>query len=179
MFLPDYIESSFDHASNVTIGQSLVKEKIIVYQPEPEKAPFHWFHPWIVFGIFFAASSFLTWRDWQNKKLSRWFDVTLFLAVGLVGILLFLLWTLTDHKAAANNFNLMWALPTHAVAAVALMFKQRPKWLRTYFLIITILSALHLGLWHFLPQALNVFLMPLVAVILLRALLNYIHRLHK
>ena len=177
MFLPDYIESSFDHATNVAVDQPLVKEKIVVYHPQPEKAPFHWFHPWIVFGIFLAFASFLTWRDWRRKKLSTWFDVTLFLTIGLVGILLLLLWTVTDHKAAANNFNLLWALPTHTVAAVALMLRLKPKWLTTYFLVTTILSALLLGTWYFLPQSLNVFLMPVVGVILLRALANFSHRM--
>src|SRR5260221_4639197 len=176
MFLPDYIESSFDHATNNSISQPLVKEKIIVYEPLREKSSFHWFHPWIVFGIFLAFASFLTWRDWQKKKLSKWFDVVLFLTIGLIGILLFLLWTMTDHKAAANNFNLLWALPTHAVLAMVLMLKQKPKWVRNYFLVTTILSALLLGSWYFLPQSLNVFLMPAVGVILLRALVNFKHK---
>ncbi len=179
MFLPDYIESSFDHATNKLLGQPLVKEKIIVYEPEPEKAPFHWYHPWIVFGIFLALASSLTWRDWQRKKLSTWFDVVLFLTVGFLGILLLLLWTLTDHKAAATNFNLLWALPTHAIIAFILLRKQKPRWLQPYFLVTTILSALLLGSWHFLPQSLNVFLMPVVGVILLRALVNFSHRLHR
>lgn len=176
MFLPDYIESSFDHATNVSLGQPLVKAKIITYEPDREKVPFHWFHPWIVFGIFLAFASLLTMRDWQRKKLSTWFDVPLLLTLGLLGILLLLLWTATDHKAAANNFNLLWALPTHSVAAVALMLKQRPTWLRAYFLATTVLTALLLGTWYFLPQALNVFLMPIAAVILLRALLYASHR---
>lgn len=176
MFLPDYIESSFDHAINNAIGKSLVKEKIIVYEPEPEKAPFHWFHPWIVFGIFLAFASILTWLDWSRKKTSTWFDVTLFFVTGLLGILLLLLWTMTDHKAAANNFNLLWALPTHTVIAFVLLRKQKPKWLRNYFLATTLLSALLLGSWYFLPQSLNVFLMPVVGVILLRALANYLSK---
>jgi hypothetical protein len=172
MFLPDYIESSFDHATNNSVGEPLVRKKIIVYEPGPEKAPFHWFHPWIVFGCFLAFALFLTWRDWQMKKLSKWFDIVLFLITGLLGILLLMLWTMTDHKAAANNFNLLWALPTHTVVAVALMRKQRSTWVRVYFLTTTILSALLLGSWYFLPQALNVFLMPVVGVILLRSLVN-------
>src|SRR5258708_24986289 len=176
MFLPDYIESSFDHATNIALSQPLVKEKIITYQPEPEKAPFHWFHPWIVFGFFFALTSYITWRDWQRKKLSKWFDVILFLMVGLLGVLLLLLWTTTDHRAAANNFNLLWALPTHAIVAIALVRKQKPKWVRSYFLITTILTPMLLGGWYLLPQTLNVFLIPLVGVVLLRALINLGHK---
>jgi hypothetical protein len=173
MFLPDYIESSFDHAENVSLNQPLAKEKIITYEPKPEKAPFHWYHPWIVFGIFFAFSSFITWRDRRKKKLSKWFDVILFLVIGVIGILLFLLWTMTDHKAAANNFNLLWALPTHVIAAFALLKKERPKWLRKYFLATTILTTLLLGSWYLLPQMLNVFLILVAGVILLRSLVNY------
>lgn len=175
MFLPDYIESSFDHASNITTGQPLVKSKLIVHQPEPEPGAFNWFHPWMVFGVFLALTSYVTWRDWQRKKISKWFDVSLFLVIGLIGVLLLLLWTLTDHRAAANNFNLLWALPTHVVLAVALFLKQRPRWVKTYFLITTVLSALLLGGWYLLPQALNVFLIPVVAVVLLRGLVNIRH----
>jgi hypothetical protein len=40
--------------------------------------------------------------------------------------------------------------------------------------VITVLSALLLGTWYFLPQALNVFLMPVVGVILLRSLVNFL-----
>ncbi len=179
MFLPDYIESSFDHATNEGSGQPLVKEKIITYEPEPEKAPFHWYHPWIIFGLFLGFASFLTWRDWQRKKLSTWFDIILFSVLGLLGTLLLLLWTMTDHKAAANNFNLLWALPTHVMVAVALMLKKKLVWIRNYFLATTILSALLLASWYFLPQAMNVYLMPMVGVILFRALINYSHGLHR
>jgi len=41
MFLPDYIENSFDHATNKTTGTLLVKEKVITFEPEKEKIPFH------------------------------------------------------------------------------------------------------------------------------------------
>ncbi len=172
MFLPDYIESSFDHATNKITDVPLVKEKFITFEPAKEKAPFHWFHPWIVFGIAFAIVGFITWRDWQRKKSAKWFDVVFFFVIGLIGFLLLFLWTLTDHKASATNFNLLWALPTHAVVAIALLRKEKPKWVKTYFLITTILTALLLGFWFMLPQALNVFLIPVVGMILLRALVN-------
>ncbi|MBI1769111.1 MAG: DUF4105 domain-containing protein [Bacteroidetes bacterium] len=172
MFLPDYIEHSFDHATNKIISTSLVKEKIITFEPEKGKIPFHWLHPWIVFGIALVVVAFITWRDWQRKKLSRWFDAILFFVVGAIGILLLLLWVATDHAAAAKNFNLLWAVPTHVVAALALLRKQNPKWLKGYFMLTAILSALLLGLWYVLPQSLNVFLIPVVGMILLRALVN-------
>lgn len=172
MFLPDYVESSFAHATNKITGNSLVKRNVLVYLPEKEKIPFHWLHPWIVFGIAFAIVALITWRDWQRKKLSKWLDVILFFAVGAIGILLLFLWTLTDHRAAANNFNLLWAIPSHVVVAIALMRKNKPTWLRKYFLATTILTVALLGFWYVLPQTLNVFLIPVVGMILVRALIN-------
>ena len=172
MFLPDYIERSFDHATNKASGSPLVKEKIITFEPEKGKVAFHWFHPWVIFGMAFIIVAFITWRDWQRKKLSKWLDVVLFFVTGAIGILLLLLWTTTDHAAAAKNFNLLWALPTHVIAALALLRKQKPEWLSKYFMFTAILSALLLGSWYLLPQALNVFLIPLVGMILLRALVN-------
>lgn len=173
MFLPDYIESSFDHATNKALGESLVKEKVSVYEMKPEENSFHWFHPWIVFGIVFSFVAFITWRDWKNEKISHWPDIAVFLTTGLIGILLFMLWAFTDHKAAANNFNLLWAIPTHTFVAVVLIFKKRPAWLRVYFLSTLIISAALLACWSLLPQGLNVFLIPLVGIILIRSLLNY------
>ncbi len=174
MFLPDYIERSFDHATNKILGSSLVKEKIVTFEPEKGKTPFHWFHPWIVFGTAFIIVSFITWRDWQRKKISKWLDAILFFVTGAIGILLLLLWTMTDHNAAAKNFNLLWAVPTHFVVALTLFRKQKPKWVTKYFMLTAILCALLLGGWYLLPQALNVFLIPVVGIILLRALVNFL-----
>lgn len=173
MFLPDYIESSFDHALNQSINQPLVTEKLIIYEAKDEPSSFHWFHPWIVFGIIFLICTFITWKDWQQKKSSRWLDVVLFTTIGMIGILLLFLWTLTDHQAAAKNFNLLWALPTHFIVGLILIKKNPPPWTIKYFLFNTILSACLLGGWYLLPQGLNVFLMPIVGISLLRSILNF------
>jgi FtsH-binding integral membrane protein len=174
MFLPDYIESSFAHATNKITGGSLVKRNVWVYQPEKEKIPFQWFHPWIVFGAAFVMLAVVTWFDWQKKKLSKWLDIILFFTLGIIGILLLFLWTLTDHRAAANNFNLLWAVPTHVIVAVVLMRKNKPTWIKKYFLGTTILTVALLGFWYLLPQSLNVFLIPVVGIILMRAVINYL-----
>jgi Domain of unknown function (DUF4105) len=170
MFLPDYIESSFDHTT--LNGSSIVKQKIPVYESIPEKIPFHWYHPWIVFGLLFLLSAILSYRDWKKKKASKWFDITLFGVTGLLGILLLTLWVATDHKAAANNFNLLWAFPLHLVVAIGLLRKNPAKWLSNYFTFASVLTALLIGFWALLPQQMNPFLLPVVFIILMRALLN-------
>lgn len=169
MFLPDYLESSFDHAT--LNGAPIVKQKIAVYESVPEAASFHWYHPWIVWGIIFLLVSLLSYRDWKRKKITKWFDITLFVILGLLGWLLLLLWTATDHKAAANNFNLLWAIPFHLFAAIALFKKTIPAWTHTYFRVIVIITASLLGGWVLLPQQMNSYLLPLVFIILMRSIL--------
>ena len=70
MFLPDYIESTFDHATIVdSISKPLVKEKIITYEAKPEESDFSWLHPWIVFGFILTIGAALTYYDFKRKKL--------------------------------------------------------------------------------------------------------------
>lgn len=169
MFLPDYIEFSFDRA---TINDKpLVAKRVEIYESQQEEHPRSIFHPFNVFLLFALIAGALTYWDFKRKKLSNWFDAILFGSTGAVGLLLVLLWVATDHKAAANNFNLLWALPTNLVAAIA--FYKQPKWLKKYFWITAMVIGLTLILWRFLPQDLNFSLMPLVMALGIRALTQY------
>ena len=169
MFLPDYIESSFDHAVLVNEGSTkpLVRDKVSVYESFPEEPPRSLIHPWLAFGLLLAATIWVTWKDWRAKKTSKWFDMMLFGVVGLVGLLLLLLWVATDHRAAAKNFNLLWAMPLHVFVLPA--FLKNRQWASSYFKIITLLLVLTLLFWFWLPQQLNLFLVPVVISLALRA----------
>ena len=169
MFLPDYIESAFDHAVIVdSVSRKLVKEKILTYQSQPEEIAFSLFHPWIVFGMCLAIGVVLTYYDFKKRKISKWFDAVLFGMIGLIGLLLLLLWIATDHKAAANNFNLLWALPTHLVVFFWFWKENKPKWFVTYFKVIGIIQLILILCWFVLPQQLNVFLIPIVILLVVR-----------
>jgi len=173
MFLPDYIESGFDHA---TIQQNgtvvpLVKAKVNVYDARPEEIAGGLPHPMYVFGAFALLCVAITAWDFKRGKPSTWLDSVLFIVTGLLGFLLFFLWFFTDHQAAAKNFNLLWALPTNLIAAVALF--RRPEWLKKYFLGVTLVSALLLLTWPILPQQLHTSLIPIVVAILIRAFTQY------
>ncbi len=169
MFLPDYIEQSFDHATirNDSTIVPLVKTKIPVYEATPEDHPLSLFHPWVVFGLFLLITIAITWRDIKNARSSKWFDTVIFGIVGAVGLLLFLLWTVTDHRAAARNLNILWAMPLHLVFVP--LYLAGKKIAITYFKGIAILYALLLITWAFLPQQLNVFLIPVVLALAVRA----------
>lgn len=171
MFLPDYVMSSFDHATlsrNDTLVPA-VKQKIPVFVNLPQEVDRAPVHPWTAFGAFLGVTVLLSLYDARRKKVSLWFDMLLFGLSGAVGCLLLVLWTATDHAAAARNFNLLWALPTNLVVLVAFVDRWKPR-IRKYFLVVSVLSLLLLLGWKLVPQELNVFLLPLVAAMLLRAI---------
>lgn len=173
MFLPDYVESGFAHAT-ILHGNSrepLVKENHVIYESLPEENASGLFHPLLVFFLFLLAAIYVSQRDLRKGKLSMLFDGIMFGVLGFLGICLLLLWTATSHQAAAKNFNLLWALPTHLVAVIA--FIRQPKWLEKYFLTVLILSGLLLMAWPVIPQKLNYALVPLVLAIGLRSYTQY------
>lgn len=171
MFLPDYVMAAFDHAT-ITHGGSpepLVKQTIPVFINSPSEPPRAPIHPWTVFGAFAAVAIGLSAWDWKRKKVSAWFDVVLFVTTGTIGLLLVVLWTATDHQAAANNFNILWALPSHLVI-LGLIFPRARARVKKYFAFVAVLCLLLLLTWFILPQQLNIFLIPLVAAMAVRAL---------
>jgi hypothetical protein len=77
------------------------------------------------------------------------------------------MWFGTDHKVTVNNYNLLWALPTHTV--VALLLHRNKAWVGTYFRVVFWLTAALLALWAFLPQEMNNAFLPLIMLILFRS----------
>jgi hypothetical protein len=175
MFLPAYIESGFDHATitNDSATIPLVGEKKIIYEAKPDETSGP-LHPLYVMSFITLLSLILAGRDFSKQQLSTWFDCLLFGLTGLIGIVLLLLWFFTDHRASANNLNILWAIPTHFIAVLA-FFKQ-PRWLKAYFLFTAIVELLLLGAWFFLPQQLNPALIPLAGALMIRAYMQYVLR---
>ena len=176
MFLPDYVESAFDHASIVQNGSTvpLVKEKHITYEARASESTTILPHPLYLSSFIALLGAGLAIWDFKRRKASTWFDIILFATTGLIGILLVLLWFFTNHQAAAMNFNLLWAFPLHFAAAIAM--RRSRKWLTRYFLYTAILIALTLLSWPILPQKLHYALIPLVAIIGLRAFTQFYMR---
>jgi hypothetical protein len=173
MFLPDYVEAGFSHASikQDSVVKPLVKRTNIIYAGTPEEFSNSLFQPLVVFSVLFLMACFISYRDLKQKKISNYFDATLFTIVGAIGLLLLFLWTATDHSAAANNFNLLWALPTHLIAVFA--FIKQPKLLSKYFFVVMVISLITLVTWPALPQKLHYALIPVVLTIALRSYVQF------
>ena len=167
MFLPDYIESGFDHAVLRSENRPIVKRKNMIYEAremEPEgRLP----RPLYFFLALAVGVLVISIIDLRRNRISAWLDAILFGTCGAIGCLLFFLWFFTDHKAAWGNLNLLWAFPLHLV--VVLFLIKNPSWMQGYFRFSFILSIFLLASWIFLPQLMHYALLPIVASLALRS----------
>ena len=115
MFLPGYVLKAFNHA-RIRRGNGyvpLVKESSIYFQGTPQTLDVGIFTPNFVFWSMFFVIAIITFTGFRKSKINYWLDISLFSLIGLLGIFLLFLWTATDHTAAGNNLNLLWAIPFH------------------------------------------------------------------
>ncbi len=164
MFLPDYLMMAFDSAK--INNKPLVMEKGLLLPPAVVNGSKPFFTPLLASLLLFVLILTLSILR-PNGVLLRTFDVFFFLLLGLLGILLLFMWFGTNHAMCRNNFNLLWALPTHAVVAVMLFTKK--QWVKLYFRFIFFYSIALLACWFLLPQEMNIALLPLLGVILVRS----------
>ena len=166
MFLPDYLLMAFD--SSELNRQPVVQEKKILLNYFESYKTKSGITPFIVFGVLFlliAALSFFTRNSWN--LFFKIFDFFFFLMVGLIGVLILFMWFGTEHAMCKNNFNLLWALPTHL--PIAFMLFSKKAWINNYFRFVFFYSLALLVAWFFLPQQFNTALLPVIGIILIRS----------
>ena len=166
MFLPDYLLEGFDSAA-VSARPLVLSKQTVVALPAVtiEKS---WFTPMLFFvllSVVVAALTFLGTK-WA-QRLMTFFDRIFFFMLGLLGLLLITLWVIRVDTVCRDNFNLLWALPTHVY--IAFVLNRNKNWVRKYFRITVILSLLTGICWFFLPQQLNPALLPLLLIIITRS----------
>jgi hypothetical protein len=165
-FLPDYLLKGFDKAT-VHGHRLAAPPQTILDMPSPSNKK-NFFTPHLVFFILLLLVAFLALvkARWAVMSLSI-FDFLLFFLLGIAGVLLLFMWFGTDHKVCANNYNLLWALPTNLV--MAFFVHSRKSWVKTYFQIILWLNILVILAWYVLPQEMNNALIPLLIIIIFRS----------
>ena len=171
MFLPLELMRAFDEASYR--DRPLVASRDTVFWAPGAGMPeddFDW--PVLATWLLFAFGAALTFaarvRDRWGRALRR-FDVALFGIVGLAGTIIAWLWLGTEHSVTGPNWNLLWAWPTHLVAAIVLARRNRSGWLWVYWALATVVTLAAVLLWPVLPQALHAAVLPLALLLVLRA----------
>lgn len=162
MFLPEFLEKSIDLTA--TGNGALVKTKVypLVKADQGDNGP-GLFSPVVVFSLIAVLIIALGFTQQPAaRKFLQVADIILFMIIGLMGCLMTFMWFGTDHRDTGNNYNLLWAWPTHLVAAVLLIFRK--KIIPNYFLAYSIVTLLILVAWFFLPQQLNPSVIPILVV---------------
>ena len=167
MFLPDYLMTTLG-TGVVTNKHLVLKKKILSVGEGASSNKLSIANPFPIFLLFAVIVLFLTLLDHSriNNILER-LDALLFFLVGLTGLVLIYLWAFSDQLNYRNNFNLLWALPTHLIFSF-LIFKEKP-FIKNYFKINAVLYALLLFVWFYLPQQLNYSLIPLIVLMMVRS----------
>lgn len=162
-FLPDNLMKSLDSSNHPMVVSSRN-----LYSIQEDKNKNSFFTPMTVFAMLLALIILLGFT--KNRFVQGFlqgFDGLFFFFAGLLGIILILMWTATDHQMCKNNFNLLWAWPTHAV--IAFFVNSKKAWVRKYFRFTTIALVVVLLSWFFLPQQMNNGLIPLVLLLIYRS----------
>jgi hypothetical protein len=167
-FLPDFLEKSMD--STFVGTRPLIASKILISTKTTSligMTPW-WQRPRTLLWSVLLAYIVITLLPFsRRKRIMNFADALLFLIIGLLGSLLLFLWTGTDQYFFSYNYNLLWAWPTHFIAAFLL--HRNTTLLRRYFLLSFILTLITLAGWKVLPQQLHPDLTPIIILLAWRS----------
>jgi hypothetical protein len=148
VFLPDFLFEAFSTAEIRMNGQwmPLVKTTATLLDiPAPPVTAFQ-YGPHLLGWSIFAVIGLLTFWGYRIKRALKSVDFLLFFVLGLLGALLLLFWTATDHQATFWNFNLLWANPLHLIYAFALLFRRFGRFVGSYAKVYCLVMVLFLAL---------------------------------
>jgi hypothetical protein len=167
MFLPDYLMKGFDSAT-VNGRQTVAAKRVLIRNIPALNQNDSWFTPLVFTSLLLVTGIIFTFlKSARIQKMANIFDIGYFLILGLMGCFMLFMWFGTDHELCRDNFNVIWALPTHAIMAVFML--KRNSFVRKYFAISAILSALLLISLPILPQEMNTAFLPLILLSAIRS----------
>ena len=165
MFLPEFLMKGLAEAKKQ--DTTFVNNNSVLLQGEVQQDNSGKFLPLIILTIIsivvFTISRLKA--SWARILIS-FVDSLLLYVTGLIGMLSLFMWFGTDHTVCKNNFNLAWALPFNLPVAFFLI--KKPGWLSNYFFIAAVITAVLVAAWFWLPQQMNIALLPIVILLLNR-----------
>lgn len=162
-FLPDNLMKSLDSANHPLI----LSHQNLYSIPEAKNKPSP-FTPLVVFSL---VSVFIILLGFIKNKYTgaflQGFDGLFFFLTGALGVILIFMWAGTDHSMTKNNFNLIWAWPTHTL--LAFFVNSKKQWVQKYFRFTAVALMAVLISWLFLPQQMNNGLIPVILLLIYRS----------
>ena len=157
-FIPDFLSSAF--VATACSGTSPIAGpgRQILSAQQPASAVLGWYlRPAFVISLFSMLLFVMFWRG------RFWAGRVLLLLSGLAGLVMAFMWWGTDPLATEQNWNLLWALPSHLVAAF--VGKRHTTFWRIYGRFTAVMSLITLAGWMWWPQPLHPALLPWVGLL--------------
>ena len=170
MYLPDYLLKGFD-SGRIGNKPVVLSKNIILDLPVVKPGKNFFTNPIFIFWLLFIAIVLVSFSNNEAvKKFLYGFDGFLFFITGFAGIVMLVMWFGTEHIVCRNNYNLLWAWPTHAV--MAFFAHSKKHWVKRYFLISALLYAIIFFILFFIPQPMNSAVTPFILLIISRCIAN-------
>lgn len=163
LFLPDLLHGAM--ASATLNSKEVVAKDITLNEGQPIQKNTNW--PLIV-GIVLLCFSLIVFNVKSLAGIRNLWSRLILFVFGALGLLMLFMWLGTDHRACSNNYNILWAVPTHFFAAF-LKFKGKP-WVRLY-----AFASISLLIVAILVHILAIQVMPLIEIIALFIILMLVY----
>lgn len=164
MFMPEFLMKGID--STTFSNKNIVGNKQLVLDGSQPAEHLHIYQPLIFFSIISVLFFCIYFFNTKNKRFAAVLDGLLLYVTGLIGFVVVFMWFFTDHTVCKNNFNIAWALPTNFIAAFFAAKKSRGNYV--YFRTVSIITILLIIAWFWLPQQMNIALLPVILLLLYR-----------
>lgn len=169
LFLPDELMNAFATARRDN-GERLVTEtKEIVSQDkdEDDDEESDGITPLAVAVI---AMTIISIASLLFPRKLKALDFILFLATGLLGVVITFLCFFSLHPLVGENYNLLWLNPVHLIIPLTIFIKKARKILMGTYALIALATAVAISGYIYLPQEFNIAFLPFMAIIVVRAL---------
>ncbi len=179
MFLPDYLQEAYRHASipaaDSAVALPLVSREQVVLTGNPQlqqamnERPNPLTTPVACGWILFAVTALLTALEVRTRRRMLVWDALLLVASGLGGIIVWFLNFCSLHPAVDHNWNCLWLVPANLLFAVLIWIKCCKKVVVFYFFITFVALIAYLLVCGFADQFVHPAFIPMVLALALRA----------
>ena len=166
LFLPDELMNAFATARRDN-GERLVTETKEIVSQDKDDDEDNGVTPLAVAVI---AMSIISIASLLFPRKLKALDFVLFLATGLLGVVVTYLCFFSLHPLVGENYNLLWLNPLHLIIPLTIFIKKARKILMGTYALIALATAVAISGYIYLPQEFNIAFLPFMAIIVVRAL---------
>ena len=168
LFLPDELMNAFATAKRDN-GERLVTEtKEIVSQDKDEDDDED--NGVTPLPVAVIAMTIISIASLLFPRKLKALDFILFLATGLLGVVITFLCFFSLHPLVGENYNLLWLNPVHLIIPLTIFIKKARKILMCVYLLTALAAVIAISGYIYLPQEFNIAFLPFMAIIVVRAL---------